>query len=76
MDTAVDAKTVGVSADITVYKIRKIKRQGTFGEIIDIATWRIDKNTVAKQIDIQLVLWDFGARCQTGGYFLQLADPL
>lgn len=63
-------------ADVAMDTVGEVERQRAFGQVVDIAAWRVDKNTVRKKVDIQLVAVDFPARAQARGDFLEIGDPL
>jgi len=52
MDIAVNSEAVGVFSDVAVYHVGKIERQGAFGQVVDIAFWRIDEDAVSEEVDV------------------------
>ena len=54
-------------ADFGMETVGKIKRQGAFGQINDVAFWSVDKNLIGKKVEFELFEIDLLPFAEPGG---------
>ena len=72
---AINLDASNTFADFGMETIGKIKGQGSFGKVDNVAFWSIDKNFVSKEIEAKFFDVDFFAGAEFGCGLLEFGNP-